>query len=148
MAATVRQLVFTDEMLAAGGGASFASLEVPADYPATLSKVEDYDKRDQGKTHGWKLTFYVEGLPFDVFLALTDSAQWKVRDALDALDPGWRERRAADGTTAPIDFNAMLGRVVGAHVIQDEKANVPRKTIDYLFSLAEPEPDVEDVPAL
>lgn len=148
MSATERQFVITDDELLNASAPSFADLEVPADYEATLIKVEDYDNTSKGGASGWVLTFSVEGLPFKMWIAHTQASRWKLIEMVHAFEPGFFEQRNPDGTTRPVPINSFVGRTVGAHVILDEDADTPRKVIQYLFSLGEPEPSIEDVPAL
>lgn len=148
MSATVTQFVITEDQMASAGGGSYATLEVPQDYTAVLSKIEDYNKTDAGKGKGWKATFRVEGLPFDYYISHSDAARWKLIEFVHAFSPGFFDERADDGTTRPVDVNRFVGQTVGAHVILDESMDTPRKAIDYIFSLEEAEPEPEEVPTL
>lgn len=148
MSATVQQFIITDDQMASAGAGSYADLEVPQDYTAVLETIEDYDKTKDGKGKGWKARFRIEGLPFDYWVAHSDAARWKLIEFVHAFEPGFFDVREADGTTRPVNVNKYVGMTVGAHVILDETMDIPRKTVDYVFSLAEDEPEPADVPAL
>lgn len=147
MSATVRQFVVTDEQLE-GVTASFATLEVPNDYPATLTAVEDYDNTHKGGQTGWVLSLRVEGLPFKYWISHSEASRWKLVETVEAFEPGFFDNRAEDGTTRPIDINKYVGQTVGAHVRLDENLDTPRKIVDSLFSLEAALPEVEDVAVL
>lgn len=147
MSATARQFVITDDDIANAGAGSYAQIEVDTDYEAVLKSVEDYEKAD-GAGPGWKFNFSVEGLPFGYWVSHSEASRWKLIEAVNAFDPGFFERRAADGTTPPLDPGQWVGQTVGAHIVLDKKMDTPRKTIDYLFNPSAPEPTVEDMAEL
>jgi hypothetical protein len=148
MTATAAQFLITDEQLEAANGASYASLEVPGDYEARLVRIEDYDNRSKGRSHGWIAYFSIEGLEFRTWIAHSDAARWKLIEFTHAFRPGFFEDRNPDGTSKPVNPNEFVGETVGAHVVLDEEMSPPMKVIDSLFSLTEDEPTVEDVPTI
>lgn len=81
--ATAQQFEITEKDLA--GLKSYDDLETPGDYEATLTEVEDYDKRDDGGSYGWKWTFEVEGLPFSEWTSFSPNARWKLLEILSAF---------------------------------------------------------------
>ncbi|MBW1942614.1 MAG: hypothetical protein JRJ51_07250 [Deltaproteobacteria bacterium] len=105
MAATARRLEF-DEDAAAGSG-NWGAIQVPAQYPATLKSVEDYDN---GNTNGWIFTYEIgdTGLTTKTWITLSSKkALWylvKVCEAHDyPIDVGLME----------VDPNALIGDTVG-----------------------------------
>ncbi len=108
MTATARVLAITEEDLEGGG--SYAALEVPEDYEATLTSVEDYDYTDQGKSSGWIFDYEVENLSFKSWLAHSQGARWKVIEVLTAHGIDVEEG------TITVDPNTLVGQVVGARV--------------------------------
>ena len=111
MAATARAIEITAEDLESTGGSSdYEKLEVPNDYYATVTKVEDYDNSSKGGSHGWVWFFDIEGLEFRIYTAFSKKARWKLVEVLESLDIDLSEG------IADIDPNAFVGDVVGAHV--------------------------------
>ncbi len=148
MSATAAAFTVTDEQLDSAGAPSYDAIEVPADYEARLKTVEDYDKREDGGSYGWIFTYEIEGLPFKIWLAHSTAARWKLIETVHAHRPGFFDVRDESGASSPVDPNEFIGDVVGAHVVLDDELDTPRKVIDYLFSLEQPEPSAEDVPVL
>lgn len=148
MSVTARSFVITDDEIANAGGGSYATLEVPADYPAVLESVEDYEKTEKRTAPGWVLKFRIEGLPFQYWISHSDASRWKLIEMVEAFAPGFFETRADDGTTQPINPGGWVGQTVGAHVILDDSSGTPRKSIDSIFAIVaeEDEPQVADVP--
>lgn len=148
MTATPEQFIITDDELTAASSGNYGTLEVPADYDATLVKVEDFDKTAEGKTRGWIFFFDIQGLSFRYYVSKSKAARWKLIETVRAFRPTFFETRAADGTTQVIDPNAWIGEVVGAHVVLDEEMETPLKVIEYLFHQGTTEPGPEAVPTL
>lgn len=144
MTATARVFGITEEDLEGGG--SYAALEVPDDYEATLTKVEDYDYTAQGKSSGWIFFFEIENLEFKTYLAHSKAARWKLIETLEAFGI-----EVVEGELT-VDPNTLIGRVIGARVDyqhdpeeHDPELDGPNyKEIKWLFPLkAEPdEPEV------
>lgn len=148
MSATAAAFTVTDEELESAGAPSYDSIEVPGDYEATLSAVEDYDKRDKGGSHGWIFTYRIEGLPFKVWISHSTAARWKLIETIHAHRPGFFEERDESGASRPVNPNDLIGEVVGAHVVLDDELDTPRKVIDYVFAPPTEEITAEDVPVL
>lgn len=149
MSATPKAFIVTEAQLeqgrsGGGNGASYAALEVPADYEATLVGVEDYVK----STTGWKLNFQIEGLGFSFWLSHSDAARWKIVETIEIFEPGFFDQRDPSGASRPVDPTAFIGRKVGAHVVLDDELDTPRKVIQYLFPLDVEVPGPEDVPVI
>lgn len=148
MPATARQFAITEEALAdAGGGAAYASLEVPGDYTAVLNGVEDYDKSASGGGQGWIFSFLVEGLRFKYWIPFSEASRWKLIRAVQAFSPSFFED---GGDVTTIDPNAFVGQTVGARVDyeNDDDGNPiegGRKIIHYIFEYVE---ESSDVPVL
>lgn len=87
--ATARIFHFTEEDLNRSGGGAYAEFDVPCEAPVRLDKVEDYDKREQGKTWGW-IFYYTATTPsgkeleFRMWLPFTDKSRWKLVETLEA----------------------------------------------------------------
>ena len=111
------------------GGGSYAALD-PGVYDATLSKVELYDKRAQGKTHGWILHFDVAGLNFRTWVAVTERAWWKIEESVRAFDAA-----AADLVAQGVldfDFEDYLGMSVQCEIgWQKDPETVPEGETNY-----------------
>lgn len=148
MSASVKAFIVSDEVLESreSQSVSYADIDVPADYEAELTKVEDYGPEENPK--GWILTFRLEGLPFKFWVPFSDAARWKLVDTVRAFDPTFFDVRTETGETRPINMNEYVGRVVGAHVVLDTELDTPRKVIDYLFQHTGTEPGPEDVPVM
>jgi len=88
--ATARIFHFTEEELNSAGGGAYAEFDVPCEAPVRLVKVEDYDKRDAGKSWGWvfhyNATTPISGkeVSFRMWLSFMDNARWKLLEVLDA----------------------------------------------------------------
>lgn len=87
----------------------YNDIPVPSDQLATLVDVEDYDKRDQGKSYGWIFTYEILGAPFTEYLSFGENARWKIREHLESHGVELEEISA-------LDPNDLIGSVVGAHV--------------------------------
>lgn len=148
MSATAAAFTVTDEQIESAGAPSYDSIDVPGDYAATLESVEDYDKRETGGTHGWIFTYRIEGLPFKIWVPHSTAARWKLIETIHAHIPGFFDVRDESGASRPVDPNALIGQVVGAHVVLDDALDTPRKVIDYVFSPPEKEVTADDVPLL
>ena len=148
MSATPAAFMVTDEDLESAGAPSYDAIEVPGDYEATLTAVEDYDKRDKGGSHGWIFTYRIMGLPFKMWVAHSPASRWKLIEVVHAHAPGFFDVRDADGASKPVNPDAFVGSTVGAHVVLDSELDTPRRVIDYVFSMEEPEPTADDVPLL
>lgn len=146
MSASAKAFIVTDEQLeSAGGGASYADIEVPGDYEAVLSSIDDYGTNNSS---GWVATFRIEGLPFKYWIPHSEAARWKLIEFVEAFRPGFFNERDERGATAPIDPNTFVGELVGAHVVLDDELDTPRKVIDSVFHHSGEEPSAEDVPVL
>lgn len=108
MTATARTIRFTDDDISGGG--NYDSLEVPNDYSATLTKVEDFDNRQKGGSFGWVFHYDIEGLAFRTWLSFKETARWKLTETLRAFGV---ELQVGD---LQIDPEALVGMEVGAHV--------------------------------
>ena len=89
MPATARVLRFTAEDLESAGGGAYAEFEVPCEAPVRLAKVEDYDKRGQGKSWGWVFHYMAttpsgKEVEFKTWLSFNDNARWKITEVLMA----------------------------------------------------------------
>lgn len=121
MPATARQISFTQEDLAASGGGLFATMEVPGDYEATLSDVDDYKTE---KSQGWVFLYDVvtasgATVELKVWVSFSTAARWKLIEVLEAHDANLEE--GLDN----IDPNAFIGDVVGVTVDYPRKGGVP-----------------------
>lgn len=103
MPATARKLQFTADDLAGGQGGAYAELEVPWEGPGLLTDVNDYDKRKEGKSHGWIAEYTIvtdngNDLPFKTHLSFSAGARWKIvkwaeahgydiEEGIEELDP-------------------------------------------------------------
>lgn len=153
--ATARDLTYTDKELAdasapsGGGGGAYAAIEVPGDFSAILRRVDDYDKRDAGKTHGWVFYYGVDGgggeAEFRVWLSFGGNASWKMIEVLAAhgiqMEPGVKIN---------IDPESLINDEVGVHVDypRDKVTNNPTSTyreIRQVFPLADAPLPVESV---
>lgn len=140
--ATARRFEITAEDLESSkrgaGSSAYNMLEVPADYEAQLVSVEDYDKRSEGKSHGWVWEFSIEDLPFRVYTSFSLSARWKLIEVISAFVPGTLGTGVND-----VDPSEFVGMSVGAHVdfdVPEPKwdGNSPRyREIKYVFPLAD-----------
>jgi hypothetical protein len=148
MVATARQIPLTDDDLAGSSGGAFAELDVPGDYEATLTDVNDYDKTAEGKSKGWVFEYEVETpsgatVPFSTWLSFGLKARWKMVEVLEAHD--------ADLSAGlnDVDPNAHVGDVIGVHIDFPRDKDTDEPTSQYRelrahFSLAE-EPSEEAV---
>ena len=117
MAATAKELVFTDDDLSTEGGSAgaYAAIDVPGDYEMELLSVEDYDKRSENKSYGWVFTYGLDeggGLAeFRMWLSFGSSARWKLSEVLTAhgitLEPG---------VGLNLDPESLIGDNVGGHI--------------------------------
>lgn len=115
MPATPRRLSFPDELLERPLGPpeerdyDYNDIETPGDHLATLVDVEDYDKRDQGKSHGWIFTYEIKGAPFREYLSFSEKARFKIKEHMESH--GVPLENLSD-----LDPNTLVGSVIGAHV--------------------------------
>ncbi len=113
MAATARRIEFTAEDLSGGDGA-FVNIEVPGEYELTLTKVEDYDKRAEGKSHGWLFFYSLDtgaGIAeFREYISFGENARWKLIQVLVAHD------YPVELGLAELDPNSLVGDKIGALV--------------------------------
>lgn len=150
MPATARQIPVTKEDLdgTSGGGGAYAELVVPDDYEGVLRDVSDYDKRSQGKSHGWVFEYEVETpsgatVPFKSWLSFGDNARWKLIEVLEA-----HEADLSEGLNS-VDPNAFINDTIGLSIDfprddEDEPTSKYRE-ITYHFSLSAP-PEAEEEP--
>lgn len=151
MAATARQIPVSTEDLeskGSGGGGAYASIEVPGDYEAVLAKVEDYDKRGEGKSWGWVFYYSVEtpdgkNVEFKTYISFGQNARWKLIEVMEAHDADLSEG------LNEIDPNAFVGDTIGAHIDFPRDPDTDEPTSKYReirshFSLAKP-PTSDDV---
>lgn len=113
MPATPRNIPITPEDVEAAQRGpseySYADIEVPGDYVATLVDVNDHIT-DNGES--WKFTFEIMGCPFDEYTSFNKNARWKLMQVVQALGfPIEQEESLAD-----FDPNAYIGTDVGATV--------------------------------
>jgi hypothetical protein len=145
MAATARQIPLTDEDIesSGGGGGAYAQIEVPGDYEAVLVMVEDYDKRSEGKSFGWKFEYQVETpsgttVSFYSYLSFSENARWKLVEVLKA-----HEVDLSDGLNT-VDPNELMGEAIGVHIDfprdNDGKPTSKYREIALHFPLADEEP--------
>ena len=149
MAATARQIEFPEKLVQdqaerREGGGAYAELDVPVDVHATLTGVEDYDKRPE-KGWGWIFTYEVETpsgntVSFDDYLSFSDGARWKLLDTLAAH--GFDVTEGINN----VDPNEAVDTVVGARIDFPRndagEATSKYREIRWVFSLVE---DVEEV---
>jgi hypothetical protein len=108
---------------------SYAALD-PGEYEATLAGVEDYDKRHQGKTHGWVWNFEVLGLPFKMWTAFTEKSLWKLAEVVGAFDQS-KVNDILDGVI-DVDPNDYIGMTcVGEIVWEKDPATLPADEVNY-----------------
>ena len=151
MPATARKLEIDQSDFDSTGGGAYAELEVPADYEATLSDVEDYDYTDRGKSRGWIFHYGVETpsgstATFKTWLSFNKNARWKLIEVLEAH--GFPIEEGINS----VDPNQFIGEVVGVHLDfgteKDENGNeVPSafREIKSIFNLVdEPELPLEE----
>ena len=96
-------------------GGTYSEIEVPGDFEIILVDVEDYDKRDAGKTQGWKFLYQVDTstgpCDFNVYLSFAAKARWKIIDVFAA--------HGFDIATEGIhkaDPNSLIGEKIGGHI--------------------------------
>lgn len=152
--ATARQFDVTQEDIDSEGGAggAYAEIEVPGDYQVTLTEVEDYDKRDKGKSHGWIFVYEVETpsgatVDFRIYASFGKKARWKLLEVLEAhsydIEAGIND----------VDPDAFIGDVVGATIDfprdDDGEPDSKYREITAVFDLAEaPEGEAEEAEIL
>lgn len=140
--ATARQFEFSQEDIDSqgGGGGAYAELEVPNDYEATLTAVDDYDKRDKGKSQGWVWTYEVETpsgatVDFRLWTSFGKAARWKLLEVLEAhgvdVEQGIND----------VDPDDFVGDVIGATIDfpRDKETDEPTsdfREIRVVFDLA------------
>jgi len=132
--ATARQFDVTQKDIESegGGGGAYAEIEVPNDYELTLVDVEDYDKREEGKTQGWVWTFEVDTpsggtVPFRTWTAFSKNARWKLLEVLEAF--GYPIEEGIND----VDPDSFIGDVIGGTI------DFPRDDND------EPESDFREI---
>lgn len=149
--ATARQFTITDEMVVEqGGGAAYATLDVPGDYEAVLVSAEDYDKTSSGGGTGWVFTFLIEGLRFKFWVPFSDAARWKYIQAHEAFEPDFLDQRDEDGLAPVFDPDSHIGDSVAAFVDYEnddegERDENGRKIIVRIYPLVE---EASEVPML
>lgn len=112
--ATAHTIRFTPEEVAGKGEGLYSDLEVPGDFKATLTKVEDFDNRTRGGSFGWIFHYSVESnkgttVPMKSYIALSDKARWKVREVLKAHQYPLEE-------LLNLDPESLVGDTVGVHI--------------------------------
>lgn len=154
MTASARVLDITAEDIESAGGnqgGAYAALEVPGDYVATLTDIEDFDNRAKGGAVGWRFHYEIEGLKFTEHISLSKQARWKLIDTFEAhgfpIDAGRME----------IDPNVLIGTEVAARVDfpkkfydaspEDQANGKWYREIIYVFSLTPDEAPEELVGA-
>ena len=149
MPATPRRLEVTAKDLEGKpefSGGTYAEIDVPDDYEIFLADVSDYDKRDEGKTHGWEFLYQIETstgpADFRVFLSLSKSARWKIIEVFAAHGIDLEVVGIHDA-----DPNAIVGETIGGHVdFPRDKDGEPSSTyreIQAFFPLVEAPEDPE-----
>ena len=151
MPATARQFDIPqadiDSIGKGGGGGAYAEIEVPGDYEVTLVDVEDYDYRDQGKSHGWIFHYEVDtpsggSVTFRTWLSFNKNARWKILEVLaaHAVD-------LSDGINS-VDPNDLIDDVVGATIdFPRDKEGEPTsdfRELQTIFDLAAAPADDEE----
>lgn len=145
MAATARQIPVSKEDLDNDGGGLYASIQCPGDYEAVLLAVDDYDRRDSGKSFGWIFSYGVTSptgaqVPFNDFVSFSEKSRWRLLKVLDAFGVD-----ISEGLNS-VDPNLLVGDVVGVHIDWDE--NKKYRNIEDVYSLTDEVPvPTHDVPA-
>lgn len=148
MTLTARRIEITPESKEKrGDGGAYATIEVPGDYEVTLIKGEDYDNGPQRT--GWKLTYELDGLPFNFWLNFSKASRWK----LVATAEAHLGRELGSGEIEDMNPADWIGDVVGAHIDwqndPDQQAEGEKnyREIKTIFALQAETPEVPAPPA-
>lgn len=149
MPATPQRLNITAKDLAGPpdiSGGTYSEIEVPGDYELKLADVEDYDKRSEGKSHGWVFKYQIGTstgpCDFNVYLSFNTTARWKMIQVFQAHGADLSEGIAA------LDPNSLVGQVIGGHVDfprdnDGEPTSTYREIMEF-FPLTEPPFEVSE----
>ena len=130
MTIKARKLTIPENLVGSGSrgggqGGEYAKLEVPEDYVAICTAVDEYQKNN--KPAGWKIDYEVEGLKFTWFLSWSEKARWKIVQTFEA------HGFDLSGGVAELDPNLLVGGEVGTRIDLDDDEKY--REMKYVFSL-------------